>query len=81
MLDRLKNWGLILLGIATAVLAVFGLWQKAGREKDRRKAEENTRRTERKATDALVDGLNHEQQEVNRARDQARRGRRDHFDS
>ena len=80
MLDRLKNWGLILLAFLAAIGGIFGLWQKAGREKDRRKAEEGARRTERKATDALVDGLNHEQQEVNRARDQARRGRRDHFE-
>lgn len=81
MLDRLKSWGLILLGIIAAIASVFGLWQKAGREKDRRKAEENARRTEHKATDAMTDGMQNEQQEVNRARDQARRGRRDHFDS
>ncbi len=81
MLERLKNWGLIILAFLAAIAGLFGMWQKAAREKDKRKAEENARRTERKATDAMTEGLNHEQQEVNRVRDQARRGHRDHFES
>ena len=81
MLDRLKNWGLILLAFLAAIGGIFGLWQKAGREKDRRKAEEGARRTERKATDAMTRGLSNEQQEVTDARNKARNGRRDHFES
>ncbi len=81
ILERLKNWGLILLGILAAIATAGYYRQKAGRESDKRKAEEGARRTERKATDAMVDGLNHEQQEVTDARNKSRNGRRDHFDS
>lgn len=81
MLDRLKNWGLILFGILAAVASVFGLWQKAGREKDRRKAEEGARETEHAATDAMTSGQKREAQEANDAIDDARRRRRrDHFE-
>lgn len=80
MWNRIKNWGLILLAFLAAVAGMFGLWQKAGRERDRRKAEEGARKTERKATDALTDGLTREQQEITDARKKASSGRRDHFE-
>jgi hypothetical protein len=50
-------------GLALFLAALF-YREKAGREKDKRKAEEGARKTERKATDAMTKGLKNEDQAV-----------------
>jgi len=49
----------VLMVALLGVLAALG-FEKAGREKDRRKTAEASRETQEKATDAMVEGLEQE---------------------
>lgn len=64
----------------TAAAAIFGLYQKAARETERRKAIEGARDVERRATEAMIEGERQAAKGVNDALDDYRtRRRRDHF--
>lgn len=75
---RIKIIGAAILGIAAAIFAAMFYREKAKREQDKRVASENARKTERKATKALTDGLQKEQEALNEGR---RRRGRTHFES
>jgi len=62
MISTIKTW---LLGIASVLAAVFfGLFQsqRAARAKEKLNASEKARKTEKKATSALLGGLKNEQE-------------------
>ncbi len=75
--QRIKIIAAAILAVAAAVFAALFYREKAKREQDKRKASEGARRTERKATDAMTEGLTHEQEAAHAAKT---RRTRDHFE-
>ena len=67
MLSKLKVYALAILGV---IAAVFGfMWQltRAKHEKALKNGVEQARKTEQKATNAMVEGLENEKQETIKA--------------
>jgi hypothetical protein len=61
MLGNLKNYALI--GLGFIAMLFFGLfnWEKAKRQKEKIKGIQRARKIERKASNAMVEGLQNEQ--------------------
>lgn len=66
MFSTIKTYAMATLAILAAIL--FGLWnwEKARRQKERAKGLINQRKVERKGTDALVKGMQKENEETNK---------------
>jgi hypothetical protein len=64
----------LFFGFLAAVASVFGFYQKARRESEKRRGVEDARKIEHAATDALTEGLIREENELALAR--ARRDER-----
>lgn len=62
MFSAFKNYGLAILAVAFSIVLALLYRSKAKYEKHVRKASEEARRTERRSTKAMVDGLKKEQE-------------------
>jgi len=60
MFGAIKNYGIAIAGIVAAVFAALFYGSKAKYESAMRKGTEQVRKTEKKATTAMVNGLNRE---------------------
>ena len=60
MLGSIKNYALAALAVLTGILAALWQYQKAKFKSAKLKGERQARKQERKATDALVKGLDNE---------------------
>ena len=69
MLSNFKTYAIALLGIAAAVFAALFYRSKAKYEGAMRKGVEQVRETEKKATTAMVNGLNREKEARKNAKD------------
>lgn len=64
VLSTLKSWLLGLLSLALAVMSALAFWRKSQLERTRADVQAAARKTERKATKAMVQGLAREQTEA-----------------
>lgn len=80
-LSQIKTWALAGLGILASVMSVLFFRKKAQHESAKRKGIEKARETERKAADAMVEGITREQEKTDEAIDKVRSGDRTHFES
>lgn len=72
MLNSLKTYVIAALGIVAAVFAALFYRSKAKYEGAMRKGVEQVRKTEQKATNAMVNGLNREKEARKNAKDSIR---------
>jgi len=66
-LGTLKTWGMGALALALAITAFLLQSEKLGRTKDKLKGEIQARKTGKAANKAVVEGMNREQTEINKA--------------
>lgn len=78
MLSKIKSWAIAGLAILATVAYALFRTEQARRAKEKLKGVQQARETERKAGEALVDGLKKEQEVRNEEVDT---NRRDHFES
>jgi len=76
IVSKLKTYALAILSVLAAVFFALFKGSQAARAKEKLDASENARETEQKATQALVDGLESEQEARNEDIDTSKR---DHF--
>lgn len=81
MLGKLKLWGIGLLSGLLLLFYTLFKAEKAKRTREKLQRVKAARETERKATEAMVEGQKREKRGVQNARDKAKSGRRDHFES
>lgn len=67
-LSTLKTWGLIALGFAFTIAFALFKNEAAGRAKDKLKGEVQARKTAKVVSKAMMEGINNEKVEIDKAR-------------
>lgn len=73
MIAKLKLYAIAALGFIAAVFSALFYREKAKRQEGLKEGSERARKTESKATDALVKGLENEQKAVKKAKSNTKR--------
>ena len=74
-LGTLKTWGMIALGAALAIVAILFKSEQAARAREKLKGEVQARKTGQATNKAMMEGVNREQTELNKAHNSDRSDR------
>lgn len=69
MLSSIKNYLLAGLAVLVGVLSAVAMWYRGSLKSAQLKGSEEARKTEKKATDALIDGVENENKSIDIDRD------------